>query len=1188
MKQRFWSKAMALLMTICMVISMSPLTAFAAEENNIEWNTVSSWKALQSALNTGGNVKLGDDITAAENDTALVVSTENGEATKTVTLDLNGHTINRNLNVGTYQGYVIRVQAYSTLTIQDSSAEQAGKITGGYNGDWHNADSAGGGIYVDLNSTLNFAGGQITGNKAYSGGGVYVAGTMNMTGGKIIENEATATNSDGAGGVKIGGGTVKMSAGEISNNVAPRYGAGISVWAGYFEMSGGKISNNTITANAVNDGSDIGGGIYVRESNIVLKGGEVSGNTANKGAGIYLKGESGDASTLTMSNAQISNNIASSSGGGIYADTYSTATLQSGSIYQNTANGSGAGVYFGARSHGVISDISITRNEIKNASDNGAGISASNDVKISGSPRICDNYHTGSNGSYINNIGVYQDALKVVGTLGEKASIGIANGGTQANHYAAVGSDDYQISESDRSKFFSDSAYYSVKPLNTEVDGNCVELGESWVVDLRSKNVTVFSEGTTNGKATLVYPGSSEARVWKDSDFVFTVAPAKGYQKNDNFCVTYQVDNSTYQLTGAENGTYTIPAQTKYTKLYVEGIEKQLYTIKFETGVDGLSIPSQTHYINEFVAMPETTPDRDGYLFAGWYSDAACKQAWNFSADGVSGDMTLYAKWIPNSIPTYTLSGKVVTSDGDGYGYGVIVMLTQDNDKTVVASVTTADDGTFSFTGLPAGTYQVSAVDEDDSVTTAVTIRANVVDLTLTLSDQSIKTEINVEENTPNVYVSGLGMLATVPAYQPASGQVRIVLNVAAKDESDIPADAEKIKALWGNEPLTYLDMNIEWYVNGRKVENITDTGDHVQAITIDYDTAGKNISVYRVHGGTAEKLKQLGTQADGTYRVNDGSITIYTTKFSTYAIGYTTKSSGGHSSSGSAATTYPVDVKSVTNGTIKADKSTASKDSTVTITVTPDKGYELGKLTVTDKNGKTISVTAKGNGQYTFTMPASGITVMASFAETDWDLAYRNCPKDSTCPIWQFTDAKTTDWYHDGVHFCLENGLMVGYGNNIFQPDTGTTRAMIAVMLWRLNGSPVVNYAMNFEDVKADAWYTEAIRWAASEGVAAGYGNGKFGPDDTMTREQMVTILWRYAQYKGYDVSVGEDTNILSYDDATTVAQYAIPAMQWACGSGMVTGKTQNGGMTLAPKGSTTRAQMATMMMRFCAEIVK
>ena len=220
--------------------------------------------------------------------------------------------------------------------------------------------------------------------------------------------------------------------------------------------------------------------------------------------------------------------------------------------------------------------------------------------------------------------------------------------------------------------------------------------------------------------------------------------------------------------------------------------------------------------------------------------------------------------------------------------------------------------------------------------------------------------------------------------------------------------------------------------------------------------------------------------------------------------------------------------------------------------------------------------------------MPSDDVDITASFNETGWNLDYNNCPKDSTCPIWQYNDAKTTEWYHDGVHFCLENGLMVGYGNNIFKPNEGTTRAMIAAMLWRLNGSPVVNYSMNFADVDSDVWYSEAVRWAVSEGIAQGYGNGNFDPDDTMTREQMMAILWRYAKYKGYDVSVGENTNILSYDDALDVSQYAIPAVQWACGSDMVSGKPQNNSMILEPKGSTTHSQMATMMMRFCAEIVK
>ncbi|MBQ2830426.1 MAG: S-layer homology domain-containing protein, partial [Oscillospiraceae bacterium] len=246
-----------------------------------------------------------------------------------------------------------------------------------------------------------------------------------------------------------------------------------------------------------------------------------------------------------------------------------------------------------------------------------------------------------------------------------------------------------------------------------------------------------------------------------------------------------------------------------------------------------------------------------------------------------------------------------------------------------------------------------------------------------------------------------------------------------------------------------------------------------------------------------------------------------------------------------------------------------------------------LDELTVTDSQGNKIELTDKGDGTFTFKMPSRKVTVTAAFVS---DGSYSTCPGDHTCPIWPYTDAETTAWYHDGVHYIIEKGLMTGYGNGIFKPNTDTSRAMIAVMLWRLEGSPVVNYLLDFEDVKAEAWYTEAIRWAKSEGIIGGYGNGCWGPDDAVTREQMVTILWRYAQYKGYDVSVGENTNILSYDDAFDVAEYAIPAMQWACGSDMVQGMNDpdGEGMILAPESKGTRAQIATMIMRFCEEILK
>ena len=201
----------------------------------------------------------------------------------------------------------------------------------------------------------------------------------------------------------------------------------------------------------------------------------------------------------------------------------------------------------------------------------------------------------------------------------------------------------------------------------------------------------------------------------------------------------------------------------------------------------------------------------------------------------------------------------------------------------------------------------------------------------------------------------------------------------------------------------------------------------------------------------------------------------------------------------------------------------------------------------------------------------------------------FTNCPKDATCPVWSFKDAVAFEWYHDGVHYCIENGLMNGLPENLFDPAGATTRAQIVTILWRMEGQPLVAVAEGFNDVSDSDWYNNAVRWASSSGIAEGYGEGIFAPNDAVTREQMVTILWRYAMYKSFDVSVGVETNILSYGDAFDIAHYAIPAMQWACGSGLMRGiADENGGMILDPQGTTTRAQTATMLMRFCVEIEK
>ena len=270
----------------------------------------------------------------------------------------------------------------------------------------------------------------------------------------------------------------------------------------------------------------------------------------------------------------------------------------------------------------------------------------------------------------------------------------------------------------------------------------------------------------------------------------------------------------------------------------------------------------------------------------------------------------------------------------------------------------------------------------------------------------------------------------------------------------------------------------------------------------------------------------------------------------------------------------------SVDNGTVTVTPKSAAQGRTVTVTPKPDQGYETAGVTVTDARGNNIPVTKNDDGTYTFTMPASAVTVTPTFTkaqETPADDG--SCKKDAACPISKFTDASPTAWYHDGVHWALDKEIMKGTGDTTFAPNGNTTRAMVVTMLWRLEGEPQ-GTASAFTDVPADAWYAQAVNWAAETGVVKGISKTTFAPNANVTREQLATILYRYAQTKGQDVSVGEDTNILSYKDATTISDWAMSAMQWACGGGIITGM---GDGTLAPGHNATRAQIATMFMRFC-----
>jgi hypothetical protein len=202
-----------------------------------------------------------------------------------------------------------------------------------------------------------------------------------------------------------------------------------------------------------------------------------------------------------------------------------------------------------------------------------------------------------------------------------------------------------------------------------------------------------------------------------------------------------------------------------------------------------------------------------------------------------------------------------------------------------------------------------------------------------------------------------------------------------------------------------------------------------------------------------------------------------------------------------------------------------------------------------------------------------------------DKDNVVKTCSKNNSCPIHKFMDVNTYGWYHDGLHYAVDNGLMVGYSDTQFGPDDAITRGQIVTILWRMENSPVVNYAMSFKDVKSDAYYADAVRWAQANKIVSGYNAEAFGPDDVITREQMVTIMQRYAEFKDMDVTTDKSDTLREFKDYAQISDWAVNAVKWAVDNGIIAGF---GDGILGPLGTTTRAQAATIMQRFCQEFCK
>lgn len=281
------------------------------------------------------------------------------------------------------------------------------------------------------------------------------------------------------------------------------------------------------------------------------------------------------------------------------------------------------------------------------------------------------------------------------------------------------------------------------------------------------------------------------------------------------------------------------------------------------------------------------------------------------------------------------------------------------------------------------------------------------------------------------------------------------------------------------------------------------------------------------------------------------------------------TGTGGGGGGGGSVSVSYGISVSDdIANGKLTVSDKRAKKGDTVTITTAPDDGYALDTVTVKDEKGKEIKLTDLGNGKFSFTMPDSKITIDAQFVEKTDEIPVVINP---------FADVKESDWFYNDVMYVYSKGIMSGTGEKTFEPNTTTNRAMFVAVAWRLEHMPAPENEASFTDVEKGTWYTDAVTWAYENGVASGFGDGTFGPNESITREQLAVFLYKYAQYKGYDLTI--TGNIDSFSDKDSVSSWAKNAVTWAVQNKIIAGKDGN---KLDPKGHATRAEFAAIVHRF------
>ena len=704
----------------------------------------------------------------------------------------------------------------------------------------------------------------------------------------------------------------------------------------------------------------------------------------------------------------------------------------------------------------------------------------------------------------------------------------------------------------------------------------------------------------TNGKdnGTLTVSGPDENGKAKSGTRVaFTAVPDTGYMVEN-----WYADAAGITAIGtAESTTYVIDPLTGNTSVYVRFVPIPTHTVTVNISGSGavsakvngadVAITGGTLTVPHHAAVVLTAQPSSGAYLTGWTLDGTAEgNALTLNLNNVTENHTIDAAFGVSQMVTLTTvcgdGGKLTVKRADGTtidasggiqvpkGAPLTLTAAPDSGKMVQAwtvNGTAADELSNTFTLTPTENSKVQVDFEN------VTL--------FDLPADNVKYTFRTISRTPNDYGTERQIRrgGTIEfAMRPAEGylirnldfQGGTVTRCALQTDGSWSIRMENVVSTitFKADIYSMVPLTITAPQNGTLTVKLGDTvlTDGAKLAAGDILT----IAAEPATGYTLDKLTVSGAtkQPGGTYKVDAAAVSV-SASF---------KSTGGTSGGGGAGggggtvvpTTYDIVIPSALANIVKADKTKAAAGDTVTLTVSGE-----GTLTVTDANGKSVALTDLGSGKYTFKMPSSKVNVaFAASGET------KPCDGGKNCPSAPFKDVDTGKWYHVSIDYVLTHSIMNGVSGTSFAPNSNLTRGMLVQILFNLEGKPQ-SASASFSDVKADAWYAKAVGWAAANKVVTGYADGTFRPNAAVTREQAAAILYRYAQSKGIDVSVGEDTNILSYADALQASEYAIPALQWAVGAGVLNGKSGN---LLAPTGTATRAEIAAIMQRWCEKIVQ